>query len=379
MATEMDRRLVPSGLSHIVTATRSYERWLRGQTEVVHSDLRAKHAAMAADPFSFLRASYYRWAHTWPRLDQENATAPVVLGVADLHVENFGTWRDADGRLVWGLNDFDECAPVPYTSDVVRLATSAILAAQINALGLRPRAMCRSIWEGYREGVNSPHGSWVLEERHAWLRAASLGCEREPRAFWDRVLKKAKDAGRIGAPARPLLRSALGPVESIRFVHRQAGLGSLGRPRLMALGLREGSPVAWEAKAILASAAARHELPTAQVRRIAGVLGRGRSDPSLMIRGRWLIRRISPHISRIELADLPRQRDEERLLFAMGVETGRFHASELRRAGLNRLLRDMARRSPRWLLRTARTLSDATRADRQSWRRHYRDTSPERD
>ena len=28
--------------------------------------------------------------------------APQVLSVGDLHLENFGTWRDADGRLVWG-------------------------------------------------------------------------------------------------------------------------------------------------------------------------------------------------------------------------------------------------------------------------------------
>jgi hypothetical protein len=40
----------------------------------------------------------------------ENAGAPVVTGVGDLHVENFGTWRDADARLVWGVNDFDEAA-----------------------------------------------------------------------------------------------------------------------------------------------------------------------------------------------------------------------------------------------------------------------------
>jgi len=31
-----------------------------------------------------------------------------VLAVGDLHVENFGTWRDAEGRLIWGVNDFDE-------------------------------------------------------------------------------------------------------------------------------------------------------------------------------------------------------------------------------------------------------------------------------
>ena len=51
-----------------------------------------------------------------------------MLAVGDIHVENFGTWRDAEGRLVWGVNDFDEAARMPYAIDIVRLATSAVLA-----------------------------------------------------------------------------------------------------------------------------------------------------------------------------------------------------------------------------------------------------------
>ena len=52
------------------------------------------------------------------------------LGVGDLHVENFGTWRDAESRLVWGINDFDEACCLPYTQDLVRLAASARFAVQ---------------------------------------------------------------------------------------------------------------------------------------------------------------------------------------------------------------------------------------------------------
>ena len=56
------------------------------------------------------------------------ARAPRALAVGDLHVENFGTWRDVEGRLIWGINDFDEAWRLPYTNDLVRLATSALLA-----------------------------------------------------------------------------------------------------------------------------------------------------------------------------------------------------------------------------------------------------------
>jgi hypothetical protein len=51
----------------------------------------------------------------------ELADAPKVLAVGDIHLENFGTWRDADGRLVWGVNDYDEAADMPYTLDLLRL------------------------------------------------------------------------------------------------------------------------------------------------------------------------------------------------------------------------------------------------------------------
>src|ERR1039458_5738131 len=34
--------------------------------------------------------------------------APKVLAVGDLHVGSFGTWRDTEGRLSWGVDDFDE-------------------------------------------------------------------------------------------------------------------------------------------------------------------------------------------------------------------------------------------------------------------------------
>ena len=44
-------------------------------------------------------------------------------GVAYLLYIAYGTWRDTEGRLVWGINDFDEAYPSPYTNDLVRLAS----------------------------------------------------------------------------------------------------------------------------------------------------------------------------------------------------------------------------------------------------------------
>ena len=66
-----------------------------------------------------------------------------MLAVGDLHVENFGTWRDADGRLCWGINDFDEADRLPYTNDLVRLAASAPTRARQECWMLKTADTCR--------------------------------------------------------------------------------------------------------------------------------------------------------------------------------------------------------------------------------------------
>jgi uncharacterized protein (DUF2252 family) len=73
-----------------------------------------------------------------------------LLAVGDLHVENFGTWRDTEGRLVWGANDFDEVASMPYTIDLVRLVTSAILAKNDGGLAIDAGAAATAVLEGNR-------------------------------------------------------------------------------------------------------------------------------------------------------------------------------------------------------------------------------------
>ena len=91
---------------------------------------------MSESAFPFLRATFYRWVEQWPsvclmlaRRDQD-----VLLAVGDCIVENFGVWLDAQQRLVWGVNDFDDACELPFTSDLVRLATSVMLAAESRGL-----------------------------------------------------------------------------------------------------------------------------------------------------------------------------------------------------------------------------------------------------
>ncbi len=81
---------------------------------------RGKYRTMASDPHAFYRGSaclFYAdvTADEDPFCDDRSGRIWVH---GDLHVENFGTYLNSDGRLVFDINDFDEAylAGSPGTS-----------------------------------------------------------------------------------------------------------------------------------------------------------------------------------------------------------------------------------------------------------------------
>jgi len=90
------------------------EAWLHTQCDVVKKGLKAKYKRMASHAFDFLRATCFRWASGIKSELPELADTPIAVSVGDLHAENYGTWRDVEGRWVWGVNDFDEAAEIPF-------------------------------------------------------------------------------------------------------------------------------------------------------------------------------------------------------------------------------------------------------------------------
>src|SRR5260370_32328971 len=143
---------------NIAKATKKFEDWLGSRIRIVEPDLRFKHEQMAAALFPFFRATFYRWVQVWPEVCPELDRVPHILSVGDLHVENFGTWRDTDGRLVWGVNDFDEACVYPYTMDLVRLAASALVAAREQHLTMKPKESAAASLAGYEQGKGE--GGW---------------------------------------------------------------------------------------------------------------------------------------------------------------------------------------------------------------------------
>jgi len=355
----------------IKKATKKYEAWLGKNITVVLADLALKHARMAEDPFQFLRATFYRWLQVWAQVCPELARAPRVLAVGDLHVENFGTWRDREGRLVWGVNDFDEAYPMPYTIDLVRLAVSAHMAISANHLAIAHEEACHAILAGYREGLEAGGKPFVLEEDNKWLREAATGELRDPVHFWGKMNALPSVRGEVPKSARKAMEDLL-PTPGLvyRVAHRVAGLGSLGRERFVALADWEGGRVAREAKALLPSACVwakddkgskkifYEEIITTAVRSV---------DPYVHLRGRWIVRRLAPHCSRIELATVPKKREEARLLHSMGFETANIHLGS--KQAIKNVRRDLAKHKPGWVHTAAKKMGEAVLKDWEEWRK----------
>ena len=353
---------------NIVKATKRYEQWLGNKIRLIDEDLARKHNAMAQDSFSFLRATFYRWMQLWPKLCHDCVAGPHVLAVGDLHVENFGTWRDIEGRLVWGINDFDEVWRLPYTVDLVRLAASAHMAIKSSHLDIEAKDACDAILAGYLDGLTTGGRAFVLEEHHPWLRSMMTGVLRDPQHFWAKM-EALDPVTRVPASARKAIEALL-PAKGLRYqvAHRIAGLGSLGRERYVAIAEFHGGKVAREAKALAPSAAAWAQgLKTASLYYEDALTRAVRSiDPFVHMRTRWIVRRLGPYCSRVELSSIPKQRDETRLLQSMGFETANVHLGT--RKAAKSIVRDLRARPKLWLHRAASAMVEATVHDWETWR-----------
>ncbi len=239
----------------IAKATRGYETWLAKHLTIVQADLKRKHEAMSQDVFFFLRATFYRWMQLWPKVCPDDARAPRVLAVGDLHVENFGTWRDVEGRLVWGINDFDEAYELPYTIDLVRLAASAHIAIRQSRLKIAAKDACVAILDGYREGLKTGGVPYVLARRTCLVARHGHWRPARSRAIWTKLDGLTTWRGPVPKGAvRAIERRLPEPGLQYRLVHRMAGLGSLGRQRFVAIANYRGATIAREAKALAPSA-----------------------------------------------------------------------------------------------------------------------------
>ena len=350
-------------------STAAFEAWLRDQLsdrgKCDDAALLGKHADMKKEgPHAFLRGTFYRWAELWKDVTDGGSK---VAAAGDTHVENFGTWRDEEGRLVWGVNDFDEACELPWTSDLVRLGVSATLALdKLKNFKLSAGDACDAIRDGYAKAVSSGQASpLVLAEKHNVLRsfALKLILSKPPEKFWEKKEEKLKPAQNMPGDARTALQAALlqGSV-NVAFLQPkpsdQPGMGSRGKRRFYALAMWKGAKMLREAKPVVPSAmawASAHDAGPG----LADMLTSPRRcpDPFQKIRGKWVVRRLAADSSKIELEDLGSagaDKDMERKVFeSMGSEIGNLHLGSISAAKLRREL-DARGSDATWLRKAAK-------------------------
>ncbi len=99
---------------------------------------RRKFRKMAASPFAFYRgsAALFYADMTGAYADErflDGRTSRVWIH-GDLHAENFGTYMNSSGQLVFNVNDFDEAYVGPFSWDLKRFSASIALISYAKAL-----------------------------------------------------------------------------------------------------------------------------------------------------------------------------------------------------------------------------------------------------
>ncbi|WP_454732730.1 MULTISPECIES: DUF2252 domain-containing protein [Cupriavidus] len=242
--------------------------------------LTRKLAAIAADPFAFLRGTNHLYAAA---VGGEAALieAPVTYVCGDLHLENLGSFKGDNGLVYFDLNDFDDALVAPLTVDLVRLLSSLMIAApQLGLSDADARAGAERMLDTYAAVLASGKPRWVeratatgmvatLLRRVKRRRRGELLAERTVRGGGKRRLLV--DGKHALAPlkgqrkrAAAILRefgqqSSHGRLVSDDAARRIAGVGSLGLERYVVLAhngddraaqrlvdIKRAAPSAWK-------------------------------------------------------------------------------------------------------------------------------------
>ncbi|GGZ54432.1 hypothetical protein GCM10010387_55710 [Streptomyces inusitatus] len=114
----------------------------RGTAGLFYSDLEREHTARGDEGI-----------HQGPYLDERTSRVWIH---GDLHAENFGTYMDSNGRLIFNVNDFDEAYVGPFTWDLKRLAASLALIGYTKAFSDdQITELVRTYAAAYRERIHA--------------------------------------------------------------------------------------------------------------------------------------------------------------------------------------------------------------------------------
>ena len=153
---------------------------------------RGKFRKMAADPHAFYRGSACVFYADVTREEDPYADdrSGRIWIHGDLHVENFGTYLNSDGRLVFDINDFDEAYLGRFTWDLQRFAASLALVGWQKALpeddvrsliGKYLRSYLSQV-DAYRKSEDDDDFALHLDNTHGPINEALVIARKQRRA-----------------------------------------------------------------------------------------------------------------------------------------------------------------------------------------------------
>jgi len=187
---------------------------------------RTKYRKMAADPHAFYRGSaclfYADVTDEGDEFADERSSRIWVHG--DLHVENFGTYLNSDGRMVFDVNDFDEAYLGRFTWDLQRFAASLALVGWQKAIpegdvrrliGKYVRSYLAQI-DDYRRSEDDDDFALHLDNTHGPIKEALVAARCRRRADLLDSQTELDDGRRMFAEGHGVRR--LGKAERARVV-----------------------------------------------------------------------------------------------------------------------------------------------------------------
>ncbi len=108
---------------------------------------------MASSSFAFFRGSAVVMAAD---LSNTPVSGITTMLCGDAHLSNFGIFASPERKLIFNINDFDECYLGPWEWDLKRLAVSAVLAGKQNGLKAENnRKLAKRVAKKYRKSITS--------------------------------------------------------------------------------------------------------------------------------------------------------------------------------------------------------------------------------
>ena len=100
-------------------------------------------------------------------IDDDSALIPLL---GDPHLENFGVFKDKEGRMIVDFNDFDTASYGPYYEDLRRFLLSFYVT--LKSLGIYSDELMSQIsdsyFKGYQEKLESSNGSDPIRAQSDW-------------------------------------------------------------------------------------------------------------------------------------------------------------------------------------------------------------------